>query len=65
MARAKRRRALTTDEPGYICLRCRKTMEKTDFPSTNVVVQTPGFASFKHANAYVCPKCGLVELYVE
>ena len=40
-------------------------METTDFPSTNVVVQTPGFASFKHANAYVCPKCGLVELYVE
>lgn len=65
MARAKKKREPITEEPGHRCLRCKKTMVKTDFPSTNVVVQVPGFASFKRANAYVCPKCGFVELYVE
>ncbi|MFQ6129911.1 MAG: hypothetical protein ACE5OT_03775 [Candidatus Hadarchaeaceae archaeon] len=65
MAKAKRRKEPVIVEPGYRCLRCRKTMAKSDFPSTNVVVQVPGFASFKRANAYVCPKCGFVELYVE
>lgn len=65
MAKAKKKKVLTIDETGYRCLRCKKTMEKTDFPSTNVLVQVPGFASYKHAAAYVCPKCGFVELYVE
>jgi len=65
MARAKKKKVQINEEHGYRCLRCRKTMEKTGFPSTNVVVQAPGFASFKRANAYVCPKCGFVELYID
>lgn len=65
MARARRKRVQISEEPGYKCLRCKKPMEKTNFPSTNVIVHVPGFASFKRANAYVCSKCGFVELYVE
>lgn len=65
MARVKKKKEPITVEPGYRCLRCKKTMTKSDFPSTNVLVQAPGFASFKHATAYVCPKCGFVELRVE
>lgn len=69
MAKAKRRKVQrrkvqTTEEPEYRCLRCKRTMTKSNFPSTNVVVRAPGFASFKHANAYVCPNCGFVELCV-
>ncbi len=70
MAKARRRKVQrtkvqNTGESEYRCLRCKKTLVKTNFPATNVVVQVPGFASYKRANAYVCPKCGFVELYVE
>lgn len=64
MAKAKKKKAQTTGEL-YKCLRCKGIMEKTDAPSTNVLVHVPWFTSFIHARAYVCPKCGFVELCVE